>query len=156
MSIKTRPNPRFVYVVAGFLALLVGCGGDGGATPSSTSTLPPAPAPQSLTPTTFGGQASGPSVSGTPVMVVNEDPAGSGAYKFNPAVLTFKRGDVAAFTLTAETEFHTFTVEELGIDESLDKGERLEFSYTFDKSGTFQLVCLVHIGQGMVGTVTVN
>ena len=89
--------------------------------------------------------------------VVNEDPGGSGKYQFNPSELSFKVGDRVAFTLTAETEFHTFTVDDLGIDEALSKGEEVNFTFTFDRAGTFDLVCLVHGGpQGMVGTITVK
>ena len=90
------------------------------------------------------------------VEVVNQDLGGTGVYEFDPSELAFCAGDSVEFTLTAETEFHTFTVEELGIDESLDAGETSTFSYTFDTSGTYQLVCLVHEGLGMTGTIEVQ
>ena len=83
----------------------------------------------------------------------NEDVGGSGAYAFNPADLTFKVGDTITFTLIAETEFHTFTVEDLGIDEALDTGSTERFVYTFDRAGTFKLTCLAH--PDMTGTITV-
>ena len=43
---------------------------------------------------------------------------------------------------SGETEFHTFTVEELGIDVSMDVGETVEYTYTFDEAGTFRLTRL--------------
>ena len=90
------------------------------------------------------------------VEVVNKDIGGSGVYEFDPSELTFCAGDDVEFTLIAETEFHTFTVDELEIDESLDAGEESTFSYTFDTSGTYDLVCLVHEGLGMTGTIEVQ
>ena len=59
---------------------------------------------------------------GTPITVVNEDVGGSGAYAFNPAEINVSVGDTVTFTLTAETEFHTFTVEDLDIDQSAGGG----------------------------------
>ena len=60
------------------------------------------------------------------------------------------------FTLSAETEFHTFTVDELGIDESVDASEKIRFSFTFDRAGIYKLVCIPHESLGMVGTITVQ
>ena len=73
-----------------------------------------------------------------------------------PSEITASVGETVTFTLTAETEFHTFTVDELGIDESIDGGESATYTHTFDKAGTFKLVCLVHETSGMVGTITVQ
>jgi len=125
---------------------------------------PPPPAPASVVEKTLGGTivtASSPSngsaeFQGTPVAVLNQDPGGSGSYKFSPAEFNFNVGDEVAFTMTAESEFHTFTVDSLEIDEGVDVDETVSFSYTFDKAGTYELVCTVHLAEGMTGTITVT
>ena len=60
------------------------------------------------------------------------------------------------FTLIAETEFHTFTVDDLDIDVSLDPDSPQTFTHTFDTPGTFKLICIPHEIQGMVGSITVT
>jgi plastocyanin len=88
--------------------------------------------------------------------VVNRDTGGSGKYEFSPSEMTFKVGETVSFRVSAETEFHTFNVDDLGIDQAIDGGQSVEFTHTFDKAGTFKLVCLVHEASGMVGTITVQ
>ena len=79
---------------------------------------------------------------------------------FEPKDLTFKLGETVCFTIIAETELHSFTVDELGIDIDIngsgDPGATLNHPFTFDKAGTFRLACIYHEGNGMVGTVTVQ
>ena len=87
---------------------------------------------------------------------MNQDLGGSGVYAFSPKDLAFSVGDCVQFTITAETELHTFTVDDLGIDRSLDVGETITFTFTFDQPGVFKLVCIPHEANGMVGTITVQ
>ena len=92
---------------------------------------------------------------------MNHDLGGpKGAYVFEPKDLTFKLGATVCFTIVAETELHSFTVDELEIDEDIDAsvnpGATVTLTHTFDKAGTFRLVCIYHEGNGMVGTVTVQ
>ena len=137
-------------------ALGAACGGGGeDPTPDSgrRSPSPPPAAPQATaTPTEVPDDDDG--GGGTPITVVNEDVGGSGAYAFNPAEINVSVGETVTFTLTAETEFHTFTVEDLEIDRSLEAGETTKFNFTFDKAGTFSLICLAH--PDMTGTITVQ
>ena len=81
-------------------------------------------------------------------------------YGFDPAEMNFTVGETVTFTLIAETEYHTFTVDDLGIDEEIDASEEpgasATFTYTFDTAGTFPLICLVHELDDMVGTITVS
>ena len=92
--------------------------------------------------------------------VINHDLAGSGDYRFEPSELAFKVGETVTFTLIGETELHSFTVDELGIDIDVDAsanpGATGTLTHTFDRAGTFRLVCIYHEGNGMVGTVTVE
>ena len=97
-----------------------------------------------------------PPVEGTLVEVQNQDRGGSGEYKFVPSELKFSQGETVTFSLEAETEFHTFTVDELGIDESIDSGETVTVTFTFDKPGTYKLYCIPHESLGMVGEIVVE
>jgi len=85
-----------------------------------------------------------------------EDPGGSGEYVYMPASLSFEEGETVTFALTSEEEFHTFTVEDLGIDVEVDAGETVQYTFTFDSPGEYQLVCIPHESLGMVGTIVVN
>jgi plastocyanin len=58
--------------------------------------------------------------------------------------------------MTAETEFHTFTVDDLDIDEAVSSGDTVEFTVTFDKAGEFHLFCIPHEALGMEGTIKVQ
>ena len=91
---------------------------------------------------------------GTEVAVGLEDSGGN--YRFDPSELTFKAGETVNFTVTAETEFHTFTIDDLSIDEAAGEGETVTFSFTFDSPGTYKLICVPHEANGMVGTITVK
>jgi plastocyanin len=75
---------------------------------------------------------------------------------FAPSDLTFNVGDTICFTVNAETEFHTFTVDALSIDVSLDPGTTESFNHTFGEAGSFELICIPHQALGMVGTITVQ
>lgn len=90
------------------------------------------------------------------VTIVGQDPAGDGEYAFKPTNLNFSKGECVEFTLTAQSEFHTFTIEELEIDQSVDAGESVKFAFTFTTTGEFSLICIPHKDQGMVGTVTIQ
>ena len=49
-----------------------------------------------------------------------------------------------------------FFVDDLNIDQSVDAGETVEFSFKFDKPGTYPLICIPHETQGMIGKITVK
>ena len=132
---------------------------------SVDSPAPPAQAPASVIEKAPGaGQTSketgteSPQASGdiTKIEVVNQDPAGSGKYQFSPAEMQFQVGETVEFTITAETEFHTFNVDELSIDQSVDGGETIVFTHTFDTAGTFRLYCIPHGENGMEGQIVVQ
>ena len=156
--------PKGVIGLGVLIALVsmaaVACGGEElpTATPQPASPPPPPSAPIVAAPTSEpvaeGSETEG--AAGTPVAVAGQDPGGSGEYQFGPNEMTFDVGEVVTFTLSAETEFHTFTVDDLGIDVPLDPGTSETLTFTFDKPGTFQLVCIPHEFQGMVGSITVK
>ena len=88
--------------------------------------------------------------------MINRDLGGSGEYRFDPAEFRFETGQEVTFALAAETEFHTFTVDELEIDVSIDAGETIPFTFTFNRPGTFELICIPHQNLGMVGEIVVE
>ena len=156
---------RFLVLLAliGLVSLaVVACGGgdDDEPEPTPQRTSPPTVPPAPTTPPASSEQASttGGSVEGaTKVSVINHDIGGpTGEYKLEPVDFTFKVGETVEFAVTAETEFHTFTVDELGIDADMNAGETETFTFTFDKAGTFRLICIPHEALGMEGTITVQ
>ena len=77
-------------------------------------------------------------------------------YIYEPSDLTFKVGEKITFKITSETEFHTFTIDELDLYETADAGESYEFTITFETAGTYRLYCVPHETLGMIGEVTVQ
>jgi plastocyanin len=134
-------------------AALAACGGGGSDKPA------PTPEPTKATPQATAAPteaASSTSAGDDVVKVVNRDPGGSGKYEFSPPELTFSVGETATFQVSAETEFHTFEVDELDISHEMEAGQTIEFTVTFDKAGTFEFYCVPHEALGMTGTITVN
>ena len=109
------------------------------------------------TPVTAGFKEFFPPACPTPPHVNLMDPGGPGKeYAFDPSELTFNVGETVTLVLKSETQFHTFTVEELGIDVDVDGGETGSFDFTFDEPGTYTLICVPHQALGMIGTITVR
>ena len=126
------------------------CGGAG--SPPPTVATQPTPEP-----TQPPVQAAVPPVAaGDVVKVENQDIGGSGEYKFVPSEFKFEAGQTVTFEMSAETEFHTFTVDDLDIDASMDAGETITFTYTFNRPGTFELICIPHQAFGMKGAIVVE
>ena len=139
-------------VVGVFAVLLAAasaaCGSNGGeqeatVTPTVTAIETPAAAPE-------------PSIPDGAVTVINRDQSGSGEYRFDPSELTFKVGEEVTFALVAQTELHTFTVDELGIDVFIDPGTTELFTFEFAKAGTYNLICIPHESLGMTGQIVVE
>ena len=144
-------------LLAAVLALAASCGDDAEPEPTARRVSPPPPPPAPVVQATPTPTPTAPCVDPIPIVSVNADPGGSGQYRFDPpAVYTFKVGDCVTFTLSAETEFHTFTVDDLGIDVEIDPGETETLTYIFDRPGEFKLICIPHELQGMTGSITVQ
>ena len=93
---------------------------------------------------------------GKRVDVNMEDPGKSGEYVYDPAEFTFARGEEVTLVMASEGEFHTFTVEELEIDVHVDAWKSKALTYTFDRPGTYRLVCIPHETLGMTGVINVR
>ena len=139
-------------VVGVFAVLLAAasaaCGSNGGeqeatVAPTVTAIETPAAAPE-------------PSIPDGAVTVINRDQSGSGEYRFDPSELTFKVGEEVTFALVAQTELHTFTVDELGINVFIDPGTTELFTFEFAKAGTYNLICIPHESLGMTGQIVVE
>ena len=111
--------------------------------------------PITLSPPTISSTVSDTNL-GNLVKIVNKDQGGSGEYGFYPSEFSFKIGEIVTFELTAETEFHTFTIDELDIDESVESRQTKTFTVTFTEAGEFQLYCIPHEAFGMVGKIIVD
>jgi len=124
---------------------LVACGGSssGGATGGEGS------------PTTEGGTTGAPGavdVSGMTSVQIRAE-----GFSFVPAELLASPGQ----TLTIEVEnggggSHTFTIEDLGIDEELSPGDRVQVEVTLPDSGSLPFICRFHERSGMVGEIVVS
>jgi plastocyanin/peroxiredoxin len=122
--------------------------------PAGVPTVMPAAPPQPVrAPTAPPAPGAAPAVE---IGVQLTDGGGQGPFAFSPAAFSFSAGDTVNFTVAAESVFHTFTVDDLGIDVVIDGGDIIGFSFTFDKPGTYELICIPHQALGMVGTITVS
>ena len=147
------------------LSIVAACGGD--VPPKGNhDAVKPAPIPASQQPTSappVAAPAAAPAVAdtstsgpaaGREVIVELKDEGGD--YAFGPAELAFSVGETVSFKMTSQNEFHSFTVDDLGIDMEVEAGETGILNFTFDKAGTYEVICIPHESLGMVGTITVQ
>jgi plastocyanin len=75
-------------------------------------------------------------------------------FAFGPETITATAGEVSLYITNSDSARHTFTVDELGVDESIAPGQSKQI--TFDaKAGTFRFYCKPH-DPGMEGELTVQ
>ena len=120
-----KVNRRFVVLVAvvGIMAVMVFACSSEIETESSIEqpASPPIPVrPDTPVPVSSSSNSSGNGDAGKPLSVKLQDVGGSGEYLYSPNEFAFSVGEKVTFTFTAETEFHTFTVDDLEIDVSVD------------------------------------
>lgn len=128
---------------------LIAAGCNGGSEPEPTPTTPPATPTPTAAPTDTGGGNGG---GGELLSVVH----GENPYVFIPDTLDLQVGKTYTLDFNVPTEFHTFTLPELGIDIFVNAGEKVTEDITINQAGEFELVCIPHETLGMVGTVTVS
>jgi plastocyanin len=79
-------------------------------------------------------------------------------FSFAPETLTGEADVTMTFNVTnAGGATHTFTIDEIGIDEELEAGATVEFDAALPAvAGTLRFYCRFHESQGMEGTIEVE
>ena len=122
-------------VLLGLGAILVACGGgedkeEGGEKPAATQ----------------------PAAAGETRFEVEQDD-----FYFDPEELKVKAGVPVGIELKNEGKAsHTFTIDELGVDQVVQADESATVKFTPDQDGTLTFYCRFHRGQGMEGELTVS
>lgn len=127
------PNIRLPLVALLFAAITLGaCGDDGGANPGSDD----------------GDKVERPE-NGGELEVIARD------FSFSPNELTIQPGETAEITFANDGNApHTFTSEDLGIDERVEPGSSTAISITAEEEGEFGWLCAIH--PQMTGTIIVG
>lgn len=77
-------------------------------------------------------------------------------FYFEPTVLEGEAGQTVTLEVENEGEnAHTFTSDELGVDEEVQPGEDAEIEITFPDSGQVVFECRFHASRGMRGEIEV-
>lgn len=79
-------------------------------------------------------------------------------YGFSPKIIKVKQGDMVMIKLVSNDSPHTFTIDELGVNQQFTWGKDTTVMFTASKKGTFQFYCAVpsHKENGMVGKLIVE
>jgi nitrite reductase (NO-forming) len=78
-------------------------------------------------------------------------------YRFQPPDLTAQAGDPVTVELVNHgSTAHTFTIDELNVDKSLDPGQTATVTFTPTARGIFEFYCRFHRSSGMTGSLTVS
>ena len=145
-AVRNKLLAAFVLTLS-VAMLAAACGGGGDEGPTATST--PVPATATDTPT----QPAGNGTSAGQVINVTQT---ENPYVFKPDTYAFELGKTYTLDFAATGEFHTFTVDELGINIFVNADEAVQQDVTPSTAGAFKLYCVPHESLGMVGTVTVS
>ena len=73
---------------------------------------------------------------------------------FEPSTITVAKGQIVRLTVTSTDIYHTFTIDELGIDVPVGSRQTVTKEFTVEEAGTFAFYCDVgnHRSAGMEGT----
>jgi plastocyanin len=78
-------------------------------------------------------------------------------FNFEPTVLEGEAGQTLTFELENEGDVtHTFTIDELEVDEEVQPGDKGEAEVTFPDSGALVFYCRFHQSGGMLGALSVG
>lgn len=72
-------------------------------------------------------------------------------WKFNPNVITVKKGEKVQLQVTGVSGTHGFAVPDLGINVPVPPGRTVTIDLPTDKEGTFALFCSIFCGSGHSG-----
>lgn len=79
--------------------------------------------------------------------------AGLDGSVFNPNSVTINVGDTVSWTING---FHSVTASDNSFEKPAANYANEVFTHTFNTAGTFNYICTVHAGFGMVGTIIVS
>jgi plastocyanin len=78
-------------------------------------------------------------------------------YRFQPQQLAGTTGSaVTVEIVNSGSTAHTFTIDELSVDKTLDPGQSATVTFTPAKAGTFMFYCRFHRASGMTGSLLVS
>jgi plastocyanin len=78
-------------------------------------------------------------------------------YRFQPPNLAAEPGNRVTVDLVNHgSTAHTFTIDELSVDKTLDPGQSATVTFTPTAGGTFTFYCRFHRGSGMTGGLVVS
>ena len=126
---------------------------------------PTVPPPPTATNTPTAEVTQPPDATDTPTAEVTQTPVNGkvvnitlteNPFTFQPDGYDFKVGTTYALTFSVPGDFHTFTIEKLGIDIFINAGDSVQQEITFDTAGTYKLICVPHEALGMVGEIRVS
>ncbi len=79
------------------------------------------------------------------------------AYRFQPQQLAGTTGKaVTVEIVNSGSTAHTFTIDELGVDKTLDPGQSATVTFTPPKAGAFMFYCRFHRSSGMTGSLVAS
>ncbi len=80
------------------------------------------------------------------------------SFAFDPEEITVAAGEDVAIVLTSDDLLHDFTIDEIDVHVSADRGETAEGGLRADKPGKYTYYCTVagHRAAGMEGTLVVK
>jgi plastocyanin len=147
---RTVPVAALALVTA--LALLTACGGggDGGEPQASGTSTTAAGSPAGGAPVALAGTVNdhGSKDLGT----ATETEIELDDFYFGPTYVRARPGTTLTIELENEGDApHTFTIDGLGVDQTVQPGAKAEATVTLPASGAVRFYCRFHQGQGMQG-----
>lgn len=155
---------RTILLLGVSALLVVGCGDDDGDTIAESGTTPDAGESTTMPAGEDDGGSAPVQLEGT----VNDE-GGTGEVSgdtlemelddnyFGPAYTRAEHGTTVMITLSNEGEApHTFTIDELGVDEEVEPGDTAEVEVTLPDSGAVRYYCRFHAAAGMQGAFYAN
>jgi len=132
--------------------------------PIPTPVPTPAPTPQQTPPAPSAGTPSTapatPTPAPTPQAAAQDFAMDVHEFAFSPNTITVKQGVAVTITITNTGQrTHGFGLPDFNVNEVIEPGQTVTFTFTPDKTGTFRFFCSVPCGPGhlsMTGTLIVE
>ena len=143
----------FGLITGASLALVLACGGG----ESTTTTSSPTQVPTKVAETSSAASATTSSSGAADITIEMQDVPG---YAYLPADIEMNAGETYNIRLVGSDEFHTWSLADGNggwiANISLNPNAEQTVSFTAPAAGTYEIICLPHQANDMVGTLTVN